>query len=137
MSEVLSITERIVQYLDIKKVTKQAFAEDSEHGKPFDKGLLQKTIKNDGTIGTYVVEKFLRRFPEVNPYWLILGTGEIFNDNKIYDEPVKIMPLDTWEELKYNNRQFAKTKENDAFDKSELYKIITYFTGSAVNPQKA
>ena len=135
MSETVSITERIVQYLDLKKVTKQAFAEDSEYGKPFDKGLLQKTIKNKGTIGTYVVEKFLRRFPEVNPYWLILGQGDIFNESR-YDEPVKIMPLDTWEELKYNNRQFAKTKESDAFDKSELYKIISYFTGSAVSPHK-
>lgn len=134
----MSITKRIVQYLDLKDVTQQEFAEDSTHGKAFDKGVLGKSIKNDGIIGVYVVEKFLRKFPEVNPYWLILGSGEMHNQKQtVYDEPVKVMPLDAWEELKYNNRQFAKTRESDAFDKSKLYEIIGYFTGSTVNPHKA
>lgn len=77
MSKSSSIATRIIQYLDIKGVTQEAFANDSQHGEPFDKGTLGKATKPGAKIGTYAVEKFLRMFPEVSPYWLILGTGEI------------------------------------------------------------
>ena len=83
MSTSGSIATRIIQYLDIKEVTQEAFAKDSQFGEPFDKGTLGKAIKSGGKIGAYAVEKFLRMFPEVNPYWLILGDGEVTLNRKL------------------------------------------------------
>lgn len=83
MSSSGSIATRIIQYLELQDVTIQEFAEDSQHGKPFDKGTIGKADKAGGKIGAYAVEKFLRRFPEVSPYWLILGEGEITLNKKL------------------------------------------------------
>jgi hypothetical protein len=83
MSTSSSIAERIIQYLDIKNVTQEAFARDSQHGEAFDKGTLGKAAKPGAKIGAYAVEKFLRMFPEVSPYWLILGEGEITLNRKL------------------------------------------------------
>lgn len=75
MNQEGNIAHRMAQYLDIKDVTAKAFAEDTTHGEPFDKGTLGKAISANAKIGAYAVEKFLRMFPEVSPYWLILGDG--------------------------------------------------------------
>lgn len=132
-----TIASRIIQYLGIKGVTQEEFAEDSSNGKSFDKGRLGKAKQKDASIGSDVVEKFLRRFPDVNPYWLILGRGGIENEKlSPYNEPVKTMPLDAWEELKRNNRQFEITKEADTKEKGQLLEAVLNFSRGSVAPHK-
>ncbi len=45
--------------------------------------------------------KFLEKFPDVNPYWLITGKGEPFEnqkkkENKIYDDPEGASIVDSY-----------------------------------------
>lgn len=85
MDSASNIASRIIQYLDIKGITQKAFADDSQYGAQFDKGRLGKASDSGAKIGADVVEKFLRMFPEVNPYWLILGDGQINVNKKLID----------------------------------------------------
>lgn len=80
------IALRIRHYLDSQNVSEQSFANDTQFGRKFDKGVIGKAITpkdKETKMGTYVIEKFLRRFPEVNPYWLLFGEGEIIIDRKL------------------------------------------------------
>jgi hypothetical protein len=132
-----TIASRIIQYLGIKGVTQEEFAEDVEYGKSFDKGRLGKAKTNYASIGSDVVEKFLRRFPDVNPYWLILGQGSVENEKRVpYTEPVKTMPVDVWEELKFNNREFAATRAADTREKGQLLEAVLNFSRSSIVPHK-
>lgn len=81
----------MVKYLELKGIGINEFAEDESFGKPFDKGTLGKAAKADGAIGTYAVEKFLRRFADVSPYWLFLGEGSITRDWKLEDAYVQTL----------------------------------------------
>lgn len=138
MDKTETIASRIIQYLGDQDVTQEEFAEDSKHGKPFDKGRLGKADRNGATLGSDVVEKFLRRFPDVNPYWLILGEGEKRPKREsVYNEPVKVLPLDAWDQIKRSTDLFTITIESNIVDKQNLNNIINYFMGSAINPHKA
>jgi hypothetical protein len=146
-----TIASRIIQYLGIKGVTQEEFAEDFRNGKTFDKGRLGKAKQKDASIGSDVVEKFLRRFPEVNPYWLILGKGEVNNERLLYDEPVKVMPLDTWQELQRNNHEFRITHASDLKEKEkyidqngklidqngQMLEFVLNFARGSVGPHKS
>lgn len=137
MDKTETIASRIIQYLGDQDVTQEEFAEDSKHGKPFDKGRLGKADRNGATLGSDVVEKFLRRFPDVNPYWLILGEGEKRPKREaVYNEPVKVLPLDAWDQIKRSTDLFTITIESNIVDKQNLNNIINYFMGSAINPHK-
>lgn len=108
-------------YLELQGLTVEGFSEDPQFGEKyvFNKSTLGKAKDGEGGIRTLVVEKFLLRFPNVNPYWLILGKGEIKNERQ-YDEPVKVMPLDAWHALQSDNQQFRRTWEEDVQDKKNI-----------------
>lgn len=139
MSKNTSIANRLMQYLDLHGVSIESFSEDPQFGEKFvfSKSTLGKAKDGEGGIRTLVVEKFLLRFPEVNPYWLILGRGIIYNKESQYGEPVKVMPLDAWESLKESNRQFAITNEADKKEKAGLVEAIVNFSRGSNIPHKS
>lgn len=85
MSTSGSIAKRILQYLVLKDISEKSFAENDSLGPDyvFDKGRISKTISNNGKLQSDVVEKFLLMFPDVNPYWLLLGEGEALINRKL------------------------------------------------------
>ena len=85
-----SIGTRIKQYLDHQSVTTEKFS--IEVG--FHKTTLGKAIKKGGAMRTDIVEKFLRRFPEVNPYWLLLGEGDMVINKKLMTFQEKYLGLE-------------------------------------------
>lgn len=86
-----NIARRIRKYLTIREVSEQQFAQDDKFGRPFDKGRIGKAVdKEDSSIGSDAVEKFLRMFPEVSPYWLILGEGPIDVNRRIMEGHSKL-----------------------------------------------
>lgn len=63
------ITERILKLIDIKGITKYKFCKDLG----FSNGFLDKPRE----IGTDKYANILEYIPDVNPAWLLTGTGEM------------------------------------------------------------
>lgn len=70
----MSLIERIYQLSDLKgdsiyKISKEIDVSN---------GYFAKTRSKNGSVGSDIVEKIVRYYPDVNTSWLILGEGEIF-----------------------------------------------------------
>jgi len=63
--------ERLKQFIDYKNISLNAF--DNSIGAST--GYIGKQIKNKASIGTDIVEKILKIYPDLNPEWLLTGRG--------------------------------------------------------------
>lgn len=97
MDKILApIKARIIQFAEIKKITKKDFFEEL--------GVSASNFRSSGLkseVGGDVIAKILAQYPEINPQWLITGDGEMFkeinppnlDDSKdiavVYDREVK------------------------------------------------
>lgn len=70
--------ERILELIAALNLSMRSFSFRIE----MSEGYVRNMSKN---IGVDVVGKILLKFPDVNPYWLILGEGDMFIINKMYD----------------------------------------------------
>ena len=75
----LTATERILQFIDYKGITKYQF--HKKNG--FSNGFLDKSR----AIGTDKCEKILEQYPEINPTWLLTGKGPM-----LLEEPATAPP---------------------------------------------
>jgi transcriptional regulator len=69
-----TIQERILQYLEYKKVTPYKFCKDLE----FPMGSLNKR----GSIGTDKYLKIIKYYRDLNPEWLLSGEGSMLKDEQ-------------------------------------------------------
>ena len=70
----MSIQERILQYIDLKKITPYKFCKDL--------GLSMGYLDKRGAIGTDKYLKIIECFTDINPEWLLNGDGEMLKNNK-------------------------------------------------------
>ena len=71
-----TIQERILQYLEYKKVTPYKFCKDLE----FPMGSLNKR----GSIGTDKYLKIIKYYRDLNPEWLLSGEGSMLKDEQAH-----------------------------------------------------
>ena len=71
------LIHRLKQFIDYKGLSMRKF--DLSIGAS--DGYTQRTFKNDGSIGSDLVEKIIATYTEINPYWLIAGEGEMLRSN--------------------------------------------------------
>jgi hypothetical protein len=75
---------RIKEYLDYRGMSVASF----ERAIGMANASFGKSLKTGGTIGADKIEKILRKFPEINPIWLITGDGDMIIDTmSIVSEP--------------------------------------------------
>lgn len=79
------IRERLLQYLEYKRVSKYKFYQIT--------GLSNGFLDKKGAIGSDKCELILSYFPDLNPEWFLLGKGDMIKN--INSEP----PLNPKEEL--------------------------------------
>lgn len=72
-----NIGERIQQFIDFKKITINDFSKGISSNSYFN-----KVIKNNGAVGSGMLENILRKYPEVNIEWLITGEGNMLRNPK-------------------------------------------------------
>lgn len=96
MDFILTVKERILQFLDEKEISKTLF---------FNKvGISPSNFKGAGkksSIGSDLVVKILTEYPELSPEWLMLGEGEMLRDpsKQAANDPKKeIIPSHTPQE---------------------------------------
>ncbi|WP_052483582.1 hypothetical protein [Flavobacterium sp. MEB061] len=98
-------TERIIQYLDYKGITKYKFCKDL--------GFSNKFLDNSSNMGTDKACKILHHFPEINAEWFITGSGSMLKNDADNNEN-SIEKLDLRTEvfrLSTANSQLAETNE--------------------------
>lgn len=53
-----------------------------------------KMVRNNASIGSDILEKILRKFPDLNPSWLLTGSGEMIIDPlKIGENNIEALPI--------------------------------------------
>lgn len=79
----MGATERVVQFIEYKGISKYKFNKDL--------GFSNKFLDNSSNMGTDKACKILHYFPDLNPEWLLTGKGEMLKSSPIqlYGENLK------------------------------------------------
>ena len=96
MDFILTVKERILQFLDEKEISKTLFFNKVGVSPSNFKGVGKKS-----SIGSDLVIKILTEYPELSPEWLMLGEGEMLRDpsKQAANDPKKeIIPSHTPQE---------------------------------------
>lgn len=72
----MSIIERVYQFIDYKAITINEFS--NKVG--VSNGYFAKQRANSANIGSHIIEKIVRTYPELNLKWLFLNEGEMIED---------------------------------------------------------
>jgi len=72
------LIHRVKEFLDYKNLSMRKF--DLSIG--LSDGYTQRTLKNKGSVGSDAIEKIIETYPEINPYWLITGNGDMTTYNR-------------------------------------------------------
>ena len=72
--KITNIKERILYYTDLKGLVKEKFFDDL--GVTY--GNFKGKAKNQA-LGSDVIERIITKYPEINPFWLLTGEGEMLN----------------------------------------------------------
>lgn len=82
----MGASERIIQYLDFKGISKYKFCKEL--------GFSNKFLDNSSNMGTDKACKILHYYPDINSEWLLTGKGEMLreNNNVLREPEVKYIP---------------------------------------------
>jgi hypothetical protein len=65
--------DRLNRYLEIKGITSHAFEKQCELAN----GYVGKQLKVKGSIGSNILERIGKEYPDLNLHWLITGQGQV------------------------------------------------------------
>lgn len=75
----MRIIDRLSLYLDAKRITPYAF----ERLNQVANGYLKKQQRGKGTIGSDIVERIHKNYPDLNLVWLFSGLGDMILDAEL------------------------------------------------------
>ena len=79
MENFTTISERVKLFIEHKGITVNKFSDNVGTSNSY----FNKLIKNNTTIGSDKIESILRAYPEINPEWLIIGSGNMLKNQNI------------------------------------------------------
>ena len=80
----MKIIDRITDFIKHKNMSMRAFDMSIKVGN----GYTSKQSKSGASVGSDVLERIIDTYPELNPLWLITGSGNMIIDFKNSDEPL-------------------------------------------------
>ncbi len=72
------VSKRLGKFIEFKQMSFYAF----ENSINASRGSISKAVKEEKSVGSNVLENILTVYPELNPIWLLKGTGEMTSKNK-------------------------------------------------------
>lgn len=117
----MSIQDRIRQYISFKGITPYKFCKDLG----FSLGYLDKK----GAIGTDKYLKIIEYYPDINPYWLLTGKGEMLKQNNeinSYDINSSLN-IQTVSDLGYSYDKKIEEQEINLYDINAAANLQTLF----------
>lgn len=97
---------RIKEFITYKGLSNRAF----EASVGLSNGSFSSQLKNNKTIGVDKIENILHVYPELNPIWLLKGTGDMLIQENLVAEPI----------------QRGVIEENRSYSEAEKDAIIKY-----------
>jgi transcriptional regulator with XRE-family HTH domain len=73
----MNIFSRIIEYIDFKGISKNEFSVKIGLSNSY----MTKMEKSKGNVGSQVIEKIVRVYPDLNLYWLITGEGSMLKQD--------------------------------------------------------
>jgi transcriptional regulator with XRE-family HTH domain len=73
----MNIFSRIIEYIDFKGISKNEFSVKIGLSNSY----MTKMAKSKGNVGSHVIEKIVRVYPDLNLYWLITGEGSMLKQD--------------------------------------------------------
>jgi hypothetical protein len=80
----MKIIDRIIEFIKYKNMSMRAFDISIKVGN----GYTSKQSKSKASVGSDVLERIIDTYPELNPLWLITGTGNMIITIKNSEEPL-------------------------------------------------
>lgn len=108
----MTFFDRLKYYIDYKGETINSFT----YKCGFSSGLIAKLIANKTSIGSDKLMKIFQTFPDLNPTWLLIGTGDMKMNNK---EPHLVDNIITDPEVAYGSCKYCAEKERLIKDQAE------------------
>ncbi|MGL4363608.1 MAG: hypothetical protein ACRCSB_00195 [Bacteroidales bacterium] len=73
------VAKRVGEFIEVKGISYYAF----ENLLGVSRGTISKSVKENKSIGSAILEKILAIFPELSPVWLLTGNGEMLQNADI------------------------------------------------------
>lgn len=108
---------RIKYYLDYKGIKVSAF--EKEVG--MSNGSFASQLKNNKTIGVDKLENILKRFPDLNPDWILTGNGDMLKLDVLSDDKVVYQKVYKLKEKSIDYKELAEARKETI---ESLKKII-------------
>jgi len=109
--------QRLKEYIDYKKIRISTF----EKSVGMSNASLVKPLRSGGSIGVDKLENILKVYSDLNPAWLLTGTGEMIlgkpNGKKTYKEPEDFFLLEE-PPAKYEDRISALEKNIEELNRA-------------------
>ena len=119
------ITSRIKEFIDFKGISMYAF----ENSIACSRGAIAKAVRENKSIGSMMLENILNRYPELDPTWLLTGSGtmirtfghvQVGKENSIENSPINISSGIELAQLKKENELLKERLK----DKEEIIKLL-------------
>lgn len=101
MQEKSLIKKNILQFLEIKKVSKYEFYQKT--------GITRGILNQNNGMSEENTTKFLAYYKEINPEWLLTGNGKMLKDMSI-DEVNETLPI--YSNVDYKEKYYELLEEN-------------------------
>lgn len=115
------IVDRIMQLIDLKGINKRRFYLET--------GLSNGFLDKVKDIGASKIEQILNTYPDVNPIWLLTGTGQMTNKTVFFENVEGIDPIYVDEPLTayFKNNQVKEWSKEQALKepKANYFKLKT------------
>ena len=116
--------DRLYKYLNYSKLRPSSF----EHSSGISNGYLNKQFKGKGTVGSDIIEKIHRSFPDLNMTWVLTGKGTMIvktdNDPVVGVLKQEEMPVSARDEVVILLRKQLAVLEAAVQDKDRIITLL-------------
>lgn len=132
----MRVIDRLNQYLEFQRISPYAF----ERTCTLANGYFKKQLKGKGSIGSDILEKIGKSYPDLSLEWLLSGKGKMFVEHTypLPIEPIRVAEERTPYSLQEHIIRILSEKclilENALADKEKIIRLLDPHKGTGDRP---